>query len=97
VGASMFDRVPPGMTPRPQRVGSTEVRAGLPLLRDLVASGGLVHDEATTDLDAELSTARVRNTSGALVLLPDGASHLVRAAVWAVQAAHRRTPTPAIH
>jgi hypothetical protein len=97
VGASLVDRVPAGMRPAPDRAGATEVRTGLPLLRDLVATGALIHDVDTVALDVEMESAKVRVGPGGLTLIPGGHPHLVRAAAWAVQAAHRRTRIPAVY
>jgi hypothetical protein len=97
VGASLVDRVPAGMRPAPERAGSTEVRTGLPLLRDLVATGALIHDVDTVELDVEMESAKVRVGPGGLTLIPGGNPHLVRAVAWAVQSAHRRTRIPAVY
>jgi hypothetical protein len=94
VGASMFSRVQPGMVPAPQPAGSRETRPGLALFRDLAAGYRLAHD-ATSDLTAAVADARVRQTQSGLVLINEDA-HLARAAVWAVAAAHRPAPAPAI-
>jgi hypothetical protein len=96
VGASLLDRVPPGTVPAPQRAGGTETRTGLALLRDLAINGQVIHDVTTFELDDALSVAQVREAPTGLFLVARGPTHLIRAAVWAVQAAHRPAPVPAI-
>lgn len=96
VGASLVDRVPPGTVPAPIAVGGRETRTGLALVRDLALGGQLAHDTAP-DLDNAFSLARVREAPTGLYLVSRGPIHLVRAAVWALQAAHRPSPSPAIH
>jgi len=96
VGASLLDRVPPDTSPRPQPVGSTQTRVGLALLRDLVAGAALVHDHVTLDIDGAFASTQVRTTMAGLIVASSSHSHLVRAAVWAVGAAHRPQPSPAI-
>jgi hypothetical protein len=97
VGASMIDRVLPGTTPAPKTAGSRETRTGLPLLRDLAANGMLVHDITTVELDEAMNQAQVKQTLTGLTLVDRGPVHLVKAAVWAVQAAHRPAAVPAIY
>jgi hypothetical protein len=96
VGASLHDRIPPEMVPRPRLVGSTQTRVGLSLIRDLVAGAQLVHDEVTEDVDGALASTQVRTTMAGLIVAASSHSHLVRAVVWAIGAAHKPTPTPAI-
>ncbi len=83
---------------RCQRAGAAETRTGLPLFRELVGAGRLVHDD-TPELDAQIGEAQVRKVSGGLALVdvPGRSTHLVRAVVWAVRAATVRAPEPAIH
>ena len=69
----------------------------LPLLRDLVANGQIVHDETTFQVDDALAVAHVKETATGLILVNRGPTHLVRALVWAVNAAHRPAPVPAIY
>ena len=89
VGASLLDRVPrEGLLPRPGRSAMTEARAGLAVFRDLAATGMLAHDD-TTELDR-----RSRADPGPRVPVrardrAAGPTHLVKAVVWAVLAAHR--------
>lgn len=95
VGASLHDRVPPDMTAL--LAGSRETRMGLALFRDLCAGGMLVHDERTFTLDDAVEAARVKENSSGLFMPPRGNAHLVRAVVWALHAAHKRAPVPAIY
>ena len=96
VGASLMDRVPAPLRTIAQPRGATETRVGLALLRDLAINGQLVHDTATTDLDATLALATVKETATGLALFAKGPTHLVRAVVWAVGAAHRPAAKPAV-
>jgi hypothetical protein len=98
VGASMLDRVPSEMAPKPRAAVATQTRVGLALLRDLVVTGQLVHDadKPTNDIDETLAVTQVRTTMAGLVVTSSSATHLVKAVVWAVGAAHRPTPVPAI-
>jgi hypothetical protein len=92
VGASLLDRSPRLATPAAGR----ETRIGLALLRDLAVNGQLAHDASTYDLDRAIEAAQVRESATGLILTARGPTHLVRAAVWALQAAHKRVPVPAI-
>jgi hypothetical protein len=96
VGASLAANVPAGLRTITEPRTGAAVRPGLSLLRDLVMSGGVVHDVTTRDLDETLAVASVRETQSGLLLLSRGPTHLVRAAVWALQAAHRPAVVPAI-
>ena len=96
VGASLLDRVPADMAPRPRPVGSSQTRVGLALLRDLVAGAQLVHDEVTGEIDGALASTQVRTTMAGLVMVSSSHAHLVRSLVWALGAAHRPAPVPAI-
>jgi len=96
VGASLLARVPVGTAPAPQPAGQAETRVALPLLRDLAAGGVLVHDE-TPELDQAVTTAQVRELATGLALAQVGQPHLVKALAWAVQAAHKPAPVPAIY
>jgi len=94
VGASLLDRMPPAERAKP---GLRRAEAaGLALLRDLAQNGQLLHDD-TPDLDRALALAQVREAPNGLRLLQRGPSHLVRALVWAVLAAHRPAKIVAIH
>lgn len=96
VGASLLNRVPPDMTPPPVASGRRETTLGLALIRDLAANQMLVHDR-TRELDDALAAAQVKELSTGLRLEPSGPTHLVRAAVWALHAAHKPAPVPAIY
>jgi len=96
VGASMLDRVPPTVTPRPTPAGSRELKSALPLFRDLAVNADLAHDETTRDLDEAIALALVKETATGLVLTARGPTHLIRALVWAVQGAARPAKTPSI-
>jgi hypothetical protein len=96
VGASLIDRVPAGTAPTPSAAGGSQTRTGLALLRDLAVGGQLVHDVTTFELDEALAVAQVREAPTGLFLIARGPTHLIRAAVWAVGAAHRPTPMPVI-
>jgi hypothetical protein len=96
VGASMLERVPATVTPRPQPAGTRELRSALPLFRDLAVNGALAHDEGTSDVDEAVGLAQVKESLTGLVLTARGPTHLVRALVWAVQAANRPVKSPAI-
>jgi hypothetical protein len=97
VGASLLDRVPSEMTPRPRAAVSTQTRTGLALLRDLVVTGQIVHDaDVTAQLDEVFAATQVRTTMAGLLVTASPATHLVKAAVWALAAAHRPAPVPAV-
>jgi hypothetical protein len=96
VGASMLERVPTSVSPRPTGAGTRELKTALPLFRDLAVNGALVHDATTGDIDEAVTRAQVRESLTGLILTARGPTHLTRALVWAVQAAHRPTKTPAI-
>ncbi|MBO0743664.1 MAG: hypothetical protein J2P43_01500, partial [Candidatus Dormibacteraeota bacterium] len=93
VGASLADRAPA----RAEPCTSTDTRTGLALLRDLALNGQLVHDVTSVQLDDTLALATVREAPSGLFLLAKGPTHLVRALVWALAAAHRPAPAPAVH
>lgn len=82
--------------PRATAATPAETRFGLPLLRELVESGRLVHD-ATPELDQQIGECRVKPVSGGLALATLARSDLVRAAALAARAAVMYRPTPAIH
>jgi hypothetical protein len=97
VGASLLDRVPlDAGLPRPRPALGPQTRTGLALLRDLAAGGQLVHDSTTGELDQAIGQAQVRESLTGLYLVARGPTHLVRALVWAVGAAHRPARLPAI-
>jgi hypothetical protein len=93
VGASLMPRVPPGL--RPQPITSAATRMTLPTMRELVTTGQVVHD--SEDLDEQLDTVRVTEAVGGLALVSGIRSDLLRAASWALAAAHRPRRTPSIH
>jgi hypothetical protein len=95
VGASMIDRIPSGMAPPPQPVGATLTRVGLSVFRDLAAGGQIVHDQTTGELDDAISRTVVREAATGLMIV-DGPRHVIKAAVWAVAAAHKPAPVPAV-
>jgi hypothetical protein len=98
VGASLMSAVPRDVNPKPRPAAAAETRAGLALLRDLAIGRLLVHDERSGVLDDAITRAQAKETPSGLVLVPQrGRTHLVKAAVWAVGAAHKPTPEPAIH
>lgn len=96
VGASLLDRVPSSLRGVAEPRTGTATRSGLALLRDLALSGQLVHDE-TLELSETLALATVRESPTGLFLLAKGPTHLVRALVWALAAAHRPAIMPAVH
>ena len=95
VGASLLERMPrDGFLPFAKAAGMKETRTGLALFRDLCAAGQLAHDD-TAELDVAINQTQVRETPSGLVIAR-GPSHLIKAVVWAVQAAHKPTPVPSI-
>lgn len=97
VGASLLDRVPARMTPPATSAGGKQTRTGLALIRDLALNGQLVHDATTEELDGAMAAAKVRETQTGLHLVAHGRTDVVRATVWALGAAHKPVPTPAIY
>ena len=91
-GATLMPRLPPGM--RASAVTSTVTRSTLPLMRELVAGGSIVHDSA--ELDEQVDTVRVTQAIGGLNVVGGIRSDLVRAASWALAAASRPRKTPSI-
>jgi len=96
VGGGLIDRLPPGLGVTARPATATQTRVGLAALRDLAGSRAVVHD-VCADLDAALAVARVRETATGLLLAQVGPIHLVKALVWAVQAASRPAKIPAVH
>jgi hypothetical protein len=98
VGASMLNEFPADTVPRARAAVSTQTRTGLALLRDLVATAQIVHDpnKPTNDIDETFAATEVRTTMAGLIVTASPATHLVKAAVWALQAAHRPAPVPSI-
>jgi hypothetical protein len=93
VGASMLNRVPADMNPR--SAGMAETRPALVLLRDLAAGGMVVHDD-TPELDGAVGAARVKENPTGLALVTGEDTHLVKAMVWALAAAHKPAPLAAV-
>ena len=60
------------------------------------SSGQLVHDLVTGELDETIALAQVRENANGLVLVGRGPTHLVKAVVWALAAAHAPSRLPAI-
>ena len=92
-GASLLVRLPPGM--RAVAGTATLTRSTLPLLRELIRDGTVVCDSA--ELDDQVDTVRVTEAVGGLAPVAGARSDLLRAASWAVAAAHRPRRTPSIH
>jgi hypothetical protein len=95
VGASLLTSVPPGTIPSPTPAGSAETRVGLPLFRELARGGLLAHDH-TPDLDEAVAQAQVKDLTAGMSLEKGGQAHLIRATVWALNAAHCPAPSPVI-
>jgi hypothetical protein len=97
VGASLVDRVPAQLRGITEARAGAAVRDGLALLRDLVSTGGVVHDEQSTELDETLALATVREGASGLALVAKGPTHLVKACAWALLGAHRPAAAPAVY
>jgi len=96
VGASLLDRLPmDGSLPRARPAAGGQTRVGLALFRDLAQGRQLAH-EGKQDLNQAITQAKVREALSGLLLASQGPTHLVRATVWALQAAHKPVPVPAI-
>jgi hypothetical protein len=97
VGASMHGSLPRDLgVARVVKVGLSETKTGLPLLRSMVAERRVVHDVSTAELDAQLTVARVTPAATGLSLVPGQRHDLVHAAVWVLQAAEHQSPIPDI-
>jgi len=94
VGASLVVRLPPGMRAAGAAT-ATLTRSTLPLMRELVAAGAIVTDSA--ELVEQVDTVRVTTAVGGLAVTSGVRSDLLRAASWALAAAHRPRRTPSIH
>jgi hypothetical protein len=94
-GPSMWERMGGAKLPNAQCVHSTDTRSGLSLLRQLMAAGRICHDD-TPELDRQLQAVKVRELSSGMNLVPGQRADLVKATVWALQAAHRQR-SPGIH
>jgi hypothetical protein len=99
VGARMNNQLPADLPGRlaATRAGSTETGRGLVLFRALAAERRVVHD-GTVMLDDQIGRARVHNLAGGgLGLVNNNArTDLLRATLWALDAAQVTPPTPAI-
>jgi hypothetical protein len=80
---------------RARLMSAADTRAGLALLRQLVAAGRVCHDEAP-DLD-QLTAVHVRELPSGLSIVAGSRADLARAAAWALLTAHESQPQPAIH
>lgn len=100
VGARMSNQLPAGFPNRhlARKAGGTETGRGLVLLRNLAAEHRVVHDD-TPALDGQIDRARVYNlTSGGLGLVRNNArADLLRAVLWALDAAQAAPPVPAVN
>ena len=96
VGASLLDSVPTGLRPVPAPMAGADTRKGLALLRELAATGAVVHDAGCYELDQAVAAAQVREAPTGLFLVSSGPAHLVKAAVWALQGAHKPIRVPAV-
>ena len=100
VGARMNNQLPDDFPDRlaARKAGVTETGRGLSLLRALVAEGRVVHD-GTADLDDQIARARVHNlTGGGLGLVNNNArGDLLRAALWALDAAQEPAGNPRVY
>lgn len=94
LGPSMWDKLG-GSQVSARCVMSTDTRSGLALLRQLFARGRVIHDN-TPELDAQLAANKVRELTSGMNLVPGRRNDLIKAAVWALQAAHRQR-LPGIH
>ena len=92
VGASLVNEVDGKF--RPRVASAADTRSGLALLRQLAANGLLVRDNAP-DL-GQLTTVHVRELPTGMTLVPGSRADLVRAAAWALLAAHQSIPEPSI-
>jgi hypothetical protein len=99
VGARMNNQLPADLPGRlgAQRAGTTETGRGLVLLRALAAERRIVHD-GTADLDDQIARARVHNLAGGGLGLVNNTARtdLLRATLWALDAAQVTPPTPAV-
>jgi hypothetical protein len=84
------------LAPQAVKAVPSDVRFGLPLLRELVESGRLVHGP-TPEIDAQLAECRVRPVQGGLALATLARSDLVRGTALALRAAVVYRPVVAIH
>jgi len=97
IGPALLDRLPLALAGRAEKCAAAQTKTGLALLRDLALTRSVCHDASTADLDATLDVAHVREAPSGLQLVAKGPTHLVRALVWSLAAAHKPAPMPAIH
>jgi hypothetical protein len=97
VGASMVDRMPAGTSPPPEPAAAAQTRVGLAVFRDLAMNGQLVHDHDTKDLDRALDQAKVKELPTGLTLATRAQMHVVKAAAWAIAAAHKPMLVPRVY
>jgi hypothetical protein len=100
VGATLVDEPDLVGLPVAELLTATgpRTRAGLALLRELVAGGRLIHDPVDGDeLDDQLRSARVQRLSSGLSLVGGTRADLLRATAWAVTVACAAEPVAAVH
>lgn len=100
VGAGLYRSVPADYPNRAQvrTRGNAEASRAFGLFRELVRAGRITHSSDSPDLDAAVQRARVYATpAGALNLVDNGSRSLVKALMWALDAAAEPPPTPQIH
>jgi hypothetical protein len=93
-GPSLWDRLGGSMLSA-RCVTSTDTKSGLSLLRQLVKADKVVHDH-TPELDQQMATVRVRELASGMNFVPGQRADLIKASVWALQAAHRQR-VPGVH
>jgi hypothetical protein len=92
-GASLLVRLPTGIRAA-YRGTSQFTRTTLPLVRELVTSGVIVHD--SDELFDQVDEVRVTDAIGGLSVVAGHRSDLLRAASWALAMAANPTRTPTI-
>lgn len=100
VGATLVDDPALVGLPVVERIAATgpRTRAGLSLIRELVAEQRLLHDPADGDeLDEQVISARVTALSTGLSLVAGTRADLLRAVAWAVTVAVAVEPVASIH
>jgi hypothetical protein len=91
-GASLLVRLPRGM--RAFAATSAFTRSTLPLVRELVATGAIVHD--SLELEEQIDTVRVTEAIGGLAVVAGIRSDLLRSASWALAHAHKPRRVPSV-
>jgi len=94
LGPSMWDKIGGSMLSA-RCVTSSDTKSGLSLLRQLIKANKVVHDN-TPELDQQMQAVRVRELASGMNLVPGTRNDLIKASVWALQAAHRQR-LPGIH